>query len=75
MRINALANVNPEQPLTVADVLLSSIVETWRRIRKNVPLWATQGIRHQYQEDIWKRFEEGAELSREDVESYMDDEA
>jgi hypothetical protein len=75
MRINAVAMVNPEQSLTVADILLSSILETWRRTRKNVPLWATQGIRHQCQEVIWKRRDDGTELTREDVESYMEDEA
>ncbi|KAL2192964.1 hypothetical protein P885DRAFT_64434 [Corynascus similis CBS 632.67] len=40
-----------------------------------LPLWATQGIRHQYQEIVWERAEETGELSVADVEEYLEDEA
>jgi hypothetical protein len=40
-------NRKTEGPIEVADVLKWSISETCTHMRKSIPLWATQGIRHQ----------------------------
>ncbi|KAK4155980.1 hypothetical protein C8A00DRAFT_41452 [Chaetomidium leptoderma] len=75
-RIRHLAKVDGmNRPITVTDVLVCAIVETWDDTHRGVPLWVIQGIRHQHQEEVWKRLDDTRELSREDVESYMEDEA
>lgn len=74
-RTRTLANVADPRPLTVSDILVCVIVETWDDAHRSLPLWATQGIRHQYQEIVWERAEETGELSVADVEEYLEDEA
>jgi hypothetical protein len=34
------------EPITVRDVLIWSISETWSDLKKSMPLWAVQGHRH-----------------------------
>ncbi|KAK4182710.1 hypothetical protein QBC35DRAFT_546309 [Podospora australis] len=73
-RIRDLLKLDSSQPLTVVDVLIFSISETWADAQKSVPLWALQGIRHQYQEMVWQSGH--AALSREDLgKYYLEDEA
>ncbi|KAJ4291237.1 hypothetical protein N0V88_006237 [Collariella sp. IMI 366227] len=74
-RIRNLAKVNIARPLAVTDVLVCSIAETWDDAHRSLPLWATQGIRHQYQEIVWERADDAGNLSLEDVNEYLEDEA
>ncbi len=76
-KIRALRNVYDSERLTVADVLAWSISETWDETLRSIPLWATQGIRHQRQSVIWNRAEtkDGPVFSASDIEDYMEDEA
>src|SRR5438045_1777971 len=39
--------------IDVSDVLSWAISETYIDIRRNIPLWAVQGIRFQHQSAIW----------------------
>ncbi|UKZ89824.1 uncharacterized protein TrAFT101_004866 [Trichoderma asperellum] len=41
------------QEILVSDVLCWAITETWRDLRRMVPLWLTQGVRYYEQESIW----------------------
>lgn len=65
--------------ITVGDVIQWSIEQTFAYSTKSMPLWATQGIRHQRQEAIWqRRLASGSQnmtMSRADVEDYLEDEA
>ncbi|KAK7937469.1 uncharacterized protein PG986_014337 [Apiospora aurea] len=65
------------RPITVLDVLLWSISETWSDTYKSIPLWATQGLRHQRQEAIWAEMTKtgGRDLCSGDVADYFEDEA
>jgi hypothetical protein len=74
-RIRKLANVEESRQLTVSDVLVSAIAETWDDAASSLPLWTTQGIRHQYQEIVWDRVDRTGELTVSDVEEYLEDEA
>ncbi|GAB1318054.1 ubiquitinyl hydrolase 1 [Madurella fahalii] len=74
-RIRRSANLDATQPLTVSDILLCAITETWDDARRSVPLWATQGIRHQRQEVVWGRLGETGNLSVQDVRDYLENEA
>ncbi|KAK3305905.1 uncharacterized protein B0T15DRAFT_556437 [Chaetomium strumarium] len=74
-RIRKLANVEESRKLTVSDVLVSAIAESWEDAYRSLPLWATQGIRHQYQEIVWSRVDRTGELTVEDVEEYLENEA
>ncbi|KAL2132090.1 hypothetical protein VTI74DRAFT_4243 [Chaetomium olivicolor] len=74
-RIRSLAKVEDPRPLTVTDILVCSIAETWDDAHRSLPLWATQGIRHQYQEVVWNRADEAGRLSLDDVKDYLENEA
>jgi hypothetical protein len=52
-RIRSLGNVQDPRPLTVTDTLVCAIAEAWDDAYRSLPLWATQGIRHQQQEVVW----------------------
>src|SRR4051812_30941706 len=74
-RIRSLGNVDDSRRLTVTDVLVCDIAETWDDAHRSVPLWATQGIRHQHQEVVWNRVDKTGELSVQDIRHYLEDEA
>ncbi|KAK4130358.1 hypothetical protein BT67DRAFT_490504 [Trichocladium antarcticum] len=74
-RIRNLAEVDAVRPLAVTDILVCSIAETWDDANRSLPLWATQGIRHQHQEVVWDRADGAGSLSRKDVQEYLEDEA
>lgn len=74
-RIRCFGNLDVSRSLTVSDILLFAIAETWDDARRSVPLWATQGIRHQHQEVAWSRVDETGELRAQDVDSYLENEA
>ena len=61
--------------LTVIDVLVCAIVETWDDAHRSLPLWATQGLRHQHQEVVWDQVEKTGELSDQELQDYLEDEA
>jgi hypothetical protein len=76
-RIRRVREYSPDRGLEISDVLFWSISETWTELRRNMSLWATQGIRHQRQEPLWKHCLD--HLCSDDTESrlekYLDDEA
>jgi hypothetical protein len=74
-RIRSLANLTDPRPLTVTDILVCAIAETWDDAHRSLPLWATQGIRHQHQEVVWDRVDKTGELSVDDAKEYLEDEA
>jgi hypothetical protein len=41
------------EEISVSDVLCWAISETWRDLRRMVPLWLTQGVRYYEQEALW----------------------
>ncbi|KAK3937045.1 hypothetical protein QBC46DRAFT_320431 [Diplogelasinospora grovesii] len=82
-RIRRLLHLPNSQPLVVKDVLMWAISETWDEAFRSVPLWATQGVRHERHEIIWNRLNtaavsavDGGASSAEDfVSQYLEDEA
>lgn len=74
-RIRSLAHLEPSHPLTVTDILVCAIAETWEDTRRSLPLWAAQGLQHQHQELVWERAETSNKLSTVDIQDYMEDEA
>ncbi|KAK4238611.1 hypothetical protein C8A03DRAFT_33363 [Achaetomium macrosporum] len=74
-RIRKLANIEGCRPLTVSDILVCAIAETWEDAHRSLPLWATQGIRHQYQEVVWEKVNKTGDLTVKDVQQYLEDEA
>lgn len=44
--------------ISVSDVLCWAISETWRDLRRMVPLWLTQGVRYYEQEALWNEGEQ-----------------
>ncbi|UKZ64307.1 uncharacterized protein TrAtP1_005526 [Trichoderma atroviride] len=46
------------EEISVSDVLCWAISETWRDLRRMVPLWLTQGVRHYEQEALWNERED-----------------
>lgn len=44
-----LGKIVDPRPVTVIDFLVCAIAETWDDADRSLPLWATQGIRHQHQ--------------------------
>ncbi|KAK4182801.1 hypothetical protein QBC35DRAFT_395228 [Podospora australis] len=74
-RIRMLGRVEDSRSLAVTDILVYAIAETWDDAYRSLPLWATQGIRHQHQEIVWDRVDKTGELSVKDVQDYLEDEA
>ncbi|KKA26292.1 hypothetical protein TD95_001760 [Thielaviopsis punctulata] len=64
------------QPITVSDILLWSIHETWDYTSHNIPLWAHQGIRHRRSRQIWHEARlAGNGLSVEAAQGFLEPEA
>ncbi|KAK0710370.1 hypothetical protein B0T21DRAFT_454868 [Apiosordaria backusii] len=74
-RIRDFERMDTSHPITVMHVLTFAISETWDDAHRSVPLWATQGLRHQRQEQILGRVSGYGNLEVEDVEEYLEDEA
>ena len=77
-RIRRVRNLPDAQALLVPHILFWAISETWDEATRSVPLWATQGIRHQRQEVIWGRTttEDGGPVFADgDVRAYLEGEA
>ncbi|EAQ83711.1 hypothetical protein CHGG_10115 [Chaetomium globosum CBS 148.51] len=77
-RIRTLVKLEDDaHALTVTDILICAIAETWEDAHRSLPLWATQGIRHQHQEVVWEEADanNGGSLSAADVARYLEAEA
>jgi hypothetical protein len=57
--------------IEVSDLLAWAIVETWADMRRNIPLWATQGHRYEDHKDRLK----GAETTVEQAKAFLETEA
>jgi hypothetical protein len=44
---------NLRKPIEVIHVLCWSILETWKDLKKSMPLWAVQGVRYEQQKPHW----------------------
>ena len=53
-RLRTGRNAVKRGPITVQDVLVWSIHETWADIRHSIPIWATQGETFVRQQKIWR---------------------
>ncbi|KAK4120622.1 hypothetical protein N657DRAFT_665989 [Parathielavia appendiculata] len=73
-RLRSFTKLEESRPLTVSDVLVWAIVETWDDAHRSIPLWAAQGIRHQQQETVWERVAKDGELSAQHVQDYLENE-
>lgn len=60
--------------VTVSDVLCWVISETWRDLRRTVPLWLTQGVRFHEQNALWKQ-ESDFKDKKEWANMFLEDEA
>ncbi|KAK6831692.1 hypothetical protein RU639_002582 [Aspergillus parasiticus] len=63
--------------IEVSDVLFWAISETWQDMKRNIPLWATQGLRFLRHERLWKeiRTQDDTLLSSNHVRRFLEDEA
>ena len=76
-KITMFCRMKKADDIKVADVLSWSIGETWQELRKLMPLWATQGLRHQHQQLLWDSADTGREyvLSRDTATQFLESEA
>jgi hypothetical protein len=76
-KISKLRNISHNGEIRTADVLIWSIRETWHECHKYIPLWAAQGIRHQWQEVIWNEAEtkNGFDMCPEIAIKYLENES
>ncbi|KAJ5117788.1 hypothetical protein N7448_011420 [Penicillium atrosanguineum] len=54
--ILALSGKDKNSQITVSDVLLWAISETWIDSRHSIPLWAVQGTRFERQRELWQAY-------------------
>ena len=55
MKIRATSKVSQGDQLSVSDVLAWSIHETWKDLRRSIPIWSTQGTNFARQSKIWQK--------------------
>ncbi len=73
-----MSSQKPEgQKLTVSDILLWSMRETFDITRRAMPLWVVQGHRFVLQQQLWDaaRTDRITTMSKEHAEKFLDDEA
>lgn len=62
--------------ITVSDILLWSIRETWSSLQRGVQLWAKQGWRHRKHQLLWEKFTQGKHaLEPDQAKEFLEDEA
>jgi len=63
--------------ITVSDVLIWAISETYADLRRSMPLWAMQGARFERQKAIWAEAtsSSGVSMSLQQAERFLEDEA
>lgn len=59
----------------MSDVLCWAISETWRDLRRMVPLWLTQGVRYYEQEALWNEEEQHFPLNGKWAKQFLEPEA
>ncbi|SPO01443.1 uncharacterized protein DNG_04116 [Cephalotrichum gorgonifer] len=65
-----------DDEITVSDILIWSIRETWTTLQRGVQLWAAQGWRHQKHQRLWNKFTDGkGPLTASQAEEFLEDEA
>ncbi|KAK4204643.1 hypothetical protein QBC40DRAFT_345375 [Triangularia verruculosa] len=74
-RIRDFEQMDISCPISVMHILTFAISETWDDAHRSVPLWATQGLRHQRQEEIIRRVRGYDNVKLQDVKEYLEDEA
>ncbi|KAF4634555.1 hypothetical protein G7Y89_g3550 [Cudoniella acicularis] len=76
-KITKLRNISQEEEITTVDVLRWAISETWYECHKSIPLWATQGTRHQWQEVAWNQVgtQMGTEIYAKIASTFLEDES
>ncbi|KAI0099774.1 hypothetical protein GGR51DRAFT_535017 [Nemania sp. FL0031] len=74
---NTQSGQSGEEPaISVSDILAWAITETWNETKRNIPLWAAQGRRHERQKGLWAQChatEDG--LTDELAGQFLEDEA
>lgn len=71
MKIRERTRNEGDVPVTVEDVLVWSITESWCDLRRSMPLWAVQG--HRYESN--KRFFKGKDTTVDDAKNFLEPEA
>ncbi|KAJ8128034.1 hypothetical protein O1611_g5602 [Lasiodiplodia mahajangana] len=62
--------------ISVSDILAWAITETWNDTKRNIPLWAAQGRRHERHKDLWAQCHAaGDALTDELADQFLEDEA
>ncbi|KAL8381990.1 hypothetical protein RB595_005988 [Gaeumannomyces hyphopodioides] len=77
-KITSLRRMPRDGNIKVADVLAWTISETWHETRRLIPLWASQGLRHQRKQLLWDQAGKGGDgyqLSREAAAEFLENES
>ncbi|KAH7309856.1 hypothetical protein B0I35DRAFT_379484 [Stachybotrys elegans] len=63
--------------LSVSDVLTWSIRETWKDIRRSIPLWAMQGRNFARQRELWGKVasQDASQMAQDTAREFLEDEA
>ncbi|KAJ5358297.1 hypothetical protein N7541_005455 [Penicillium brevicompactum] len=74
--IRVLRGKDEGSPISVSDVLIWSISETWVNMRRSVPLWAVQGTRFERQQELWRspHHRDAAEMTSIQAQRFLDPE-
>ena len=76
VKIRELLGADGDYNVTVSDILIWSIRETWSMLHKGAQLWATQGQRHAKHQRLWNTFTAGENpLKASQAEQFLEDEA
>ncbi|PPJ57158.1 hypothetical protein CBER1_08454 [Cercospora berteroae] len=74
-KICELTSKSGPKSITLADVLLWTISETHKEIRRCMPLWQVQGERFCRQASLWGERQENQDMSQDLAERFQEDEA
>ncbi|KAK3349552.1 hypothetical protein B0T25DRAFT_548396 [Lasiosphaeria hispida] len=59
-KVATFRGMSEEAEIKMVDVLSWSVGQTWQEFRRLMPLWATQGLRHQRRQILWDRAHGGS---------------
>ena len=76
-KIRKNAVLQPEEQITIPDVLACSISQTTEDIQRSMKLWANQGLRHAKHKQIWDsiRTDDSFDMTHDEAGKFLDDEA
>ncbi|KAM3420188.1 hypothetical protein BST61_g3479 [Cercospora zeina] len=74
-KICELTSKSEPKSITTSDVLLWTISETRKEIRRCMPLWQVQGERFCHQEKLWQEHQQDGIMTKDLAERYQEDEA